>query len=60
MDLPEFSSSMIDFPTVYLDGFGDADVGFKRGQLLFLSEGRYGQLADMILSGAFLEIVEDY
>ena len=37
----------------YLDRFGCSDIGFKRGQPLFLNEERYERIMDEILSGDF-------
>ena len=37
----------------YLDKYGCADVGYKRGQPLFLNEERYDRFMDVILSGDF-------
>lgn len=37
----------------YLDSFGCSDIGFKRGQPLYLNEERYERTMDEILSGDF-------
>ena len=41
---------------IYVDEFGDPDVGMQRGQLLYLSEQNCAKVADMIISGDFMEL----
>ena len=45
-----------DMMPVYVDEFGEDDIGMKRGQLLYLSEERCAKVADMIISGDFIEL----
>jgi hypothetical protein len=42
-------------PTIYLDAHGDEDIGFARGQLLFLSTERLAKYEIMLLSGEWTD-----
>lgn len=44
---------IIDMPSVYVDNFGDDDIGIKRGSLLNLNEIKAEEIIDTILSGSW-------
>lgn len=46
---------ILSLPTIYVDRFGDEDIGFERGQLLFLNEERLERYTDMLLSGEWTD-----
>ena len=43
-------------PGIYVDKFGDEDVGFERGELLFLNEERLERYTDMLISGEWTDL----
>ena len=45
-----------ELPYIYLDEYGEPDDALERGQIVFLSEERCAKLADLIISGDFVEL----
>lgn len=43
-------------PGIYVDKFGDEDIGFERGELLFLSEERLERYTDILISGEWTDL----
>ena len=56
--MPFWGKSVV-MPPIYVDEFGDADIAMQRGQLLYLSEDNSAKVADMIISGDFMERVDE-
>lgn len=45
-------------PGIYLDAFGEEDIGIQRRNPLYLSSNRYSQITDMMLSGAWADYIK--
>jgi len=53
-----YNGHIIHFPTFYVDIYGDEDVGYSRGQYLYLNEQKMAKFIEFLLSGSFLAKIE--
>ncbi|OHT13919.1 hypothetical protein TRFO_15814 [Tritrichomonas foetus] len=49
-------NSIRTLPGIYVDKFGDEDIGFSRGELLYLNEERLERYTDMLISGEWTDL----